>query len=176
MNATKGGWFSSAQRFFTRMPFTHVAVKIDNVMGMPSYFEANMVATIVPSWTYEDNATVEYEIFQPIARETSIRSAVSSIYARYAGSTYGYTQVLYFVWRWFFGLFGKDIRKWKNPIPNGDICSEIVYVYIRYLASLENRQEILDYLDEWNENTVHAGDIHTICTRFPWFFKPIKTI
>jgi len=170
MNSTRGGIFSSLQRFFTRMPFTHTAIDSGNFQSRATFFGADMVATVVPQSRVISDPTIAYTIFRPIFGGAVVFD-VECIFERYAGNGYGFTQLFYFVWRWFFRLLHIDIRKRRNPFPSGDICSEIVYEYIKRLAVKVRDYQLLDYLAQWNENTIHAGDIYTICSAFPEKFK-----
>jgi len=169
LNDRRGGWFSSTQRLVTGMPFTHSAVFVGDVLGIPSVFEAREVATFYPVANYLGNPNVDYVVYRPVLAWAGEKGeALRGTYTRFAASIYGYFQLVWFLWRRFWEIFGVDMRNKKNHFPLGDICSEIVY---RYLWALPQTSETNAILSEWNDNTVHSGDINVICRRLPTMVK-----
>ena len=162
-NATKGDWFSKAQRFFTRMPFTHTGVIVGTVNNVPALLEAKMVTTVTPWKNVIDNEMLEYFVFRPTI-DFGIQP-VNDLWARYSGRSYGFAQVLWFVYRYIMESwpFRADVRGQKNWFPTGDICSEVVYNWLSWLSINSNTLEAL--VSQWNENTCHSGDIYTICSQ-----------
>lgn len=179
-NATKGGWFSAAQRFFTRMPYTHVAGFIGKVQGEDSIFEAKMSASVTPWKHVVEDTTQEYYVFEPTTaiKQQDIDAALLLVYDRFAGETYGFLQLLWFVYRWIAESWPwhADVRKHGNWFPNEVVCSEMWWWFLHYLA--ENYPEINVVIEEWNSNSVNAGDIYNILIRLPKYFtlKDIRKV
>lgn len=162
-NATKGGWFSAAQRFFTRMPYTHTGIIIGDVNDESALLEAKMSVSVTPWKPFTTDPTLQYWVFRPAMSVNP--QALSDLWHRYAGHDYGYFQILWFVYRWIMESwpFRADVRGQHNWFPTGDICSEVTYNWIQWLSM---QDPLLDALVmEWNENTCHSGDIYTICSK-----------
>lgn len=69
-NALHGGFFSSAQRFFTRMPYTHVALVIEPILGIDSYFGAELSAAIQPFSNLIKDEDYMYQVYRPMGSPT----------------------------------------------------------------------------------------------------------
>jgi hypothetical protein len=168
-------FFSKGQRFFTRMPYTHVAMMFPDVLGVESYFGADETADLKPTSRFLNDEKMLYQMYMPQGwTDEQIRIALTKIYNRYAGETYGYMQIAWFMVR---GVmegwpFYKDVRRWHNFFPKHPICSEIAWWYLWFLY--EARPELTqlrDKLNEWRPDTFHAGDSHTVVMSFPDLFK-----
>jgi hypothetical protein len=165
-NATKGGWFSSAQRFFTRMPFTHVGGYIGTVVNEESIFEALEAVAVTPWSRRKYDETMQYYVYEPndsMITSDATKKTLNEIYNAHAGNTYGFFQLLWFVYRWIGESwpFKADMRKFRNWFPGGSICSEVWYDYLTRLGYIY--PEIEKVLSEWpHANTVHAGDMYDI--------------
>lgn len=172
-NCTKGGWFSTLQRFFTRMPYTHVAGFIGDVNGIPSVLEAKQSIATTPWHVTTDDPTIEFYIFEPTDKidRLVIESAVIRVYDYFAGRSYAYLQLLFFLYRWLMEgwPFYKDVRKQHNPFVNGDICSEVWYAFLQDLSTVY--PDIAPVLNEYTRNTVNAGDMYNILIRLPQYYK-----
>lgn len=168
-NATNGGWFSTLQRFFTNKPYTHVAVGIGKVANLDSVFEAREVMSVQPWINVTINKSIEYEVYE-IAPEykEKIQKIIISSYPEYAEATYGYLQLLHFVYQWFMRkVFKKDTRRSHNWFVHGIICSEYGYVILDRL----DIPEIRNFLYEWNSNNFNAGDMADVLHKFPNIFN-----
>ena len=176
-NSTKGGRFSAAQRFFTRMPYTHVAGSIGTVSGEESILEAKMSVSVTPWKHVLDNKTEEYFIFEPTSalKQKDIEDALYYVYDRFAGETYGFLQLLWFVYRWIAESwpFKADVRKKGNWFPDNQICSEVWWWYLHELAT--KYPDISNVIEEWNSNSVNAGDMFMILRRLPKYFTLTQT-
>ena len=167
-NNLKADWFSSAQRFFTRMPYTHSSYGIGQVLGLDSQLEAKEAVTVTPISLGAPQ--VEVRIFRINATPQVIEELTANAYFRSAGNVYGFAQVLWFVYRYLGETFGIDMRKKKNWFPNGDICSEVVYFILEDLARISDYAPLAETLSEWHSNTFHSGDVITMMERFPGTF------
>ena len=182
-NATKGGLFSSLQRFFTRMDFTHTSVVFNRIIGLDSVIEANETVAITPfQRTLADTAT-EFWVFRIKDVSDDLKQeALQYIYNKLSGKLYGFLQLLYFVRRWiwetkwFKFLFGwiprflgkpDDVRIWNNWFVKGTICSELKWHYDYFIAERIEDNDWLNTLKEWNSNNFHSGDACIVCERVP---------
>ena len=150
---------SLGQRVFTRQPWTHTAIMLDPIVGVDSFIGADLTVDVQPfAHIRDDHEAYDYVVFDPLEFTTEqITAALAQTYTRFAGKTYGFLQLLWFIERWtMWTLFKKDVRKWHNPFPNGTICSEVVWWYLWFLG--EYRPEIRTLLDHWRSDTFHAGD------------------
>jgi hypothetical protein len=163
-NSKHGGWFSKAQRFFTRMPYTHTGVVIGDINGIPAVLEAKTLVVVSPWSTAQFDPSMSYWVFRPTLENFGL-APLMDLWTRYAGQEYGFGQLLWFVFRYVMESwpFRADVRRHRNWFPNGDICSELVFNWIGWLSLGSRKLE--EIKNEWYENTCHAGDIFTICSR-----------
>ena len=164
-----GSLFSTLQRFFTRMPYTHCQLVVDPVENIISVFEAEQLVLINPAQRTFQEIDTEIEVWHPlfITDKTQLTAIFKDLYDNYSGISYGFLQITFFVYRWINEVFKHNVNNKPNPFQNGVICSELIYYY---LCSFVN-SELSNKLSEWNANTVHAGDIHNILTSLPSLFK-----
>lgn len=165
-------WFSVLQRFFTRKPYTHCAIFLPNVVLEESVISADEVIKILPTESYynEDGTDIEiYAVTDNIPANVKI-DILNSIYKKYSGTYYGFTQLLWFIYRWFMEVFFKrDMRKKKNWFNSGTICSELVYYYFEGLSTYNDR--LKNAINLYDKDSVHAGDIADICSNLPEVFQ-----
>ncbi|GAB4287264.1 MAG: hypothetical protein Kow0098_03520 [Ignavibacteriaceae bacterium] len=182
-NSTKGGWFSSAIRFFTRHNLTHGALGVGKVLNEDSIIEAKEVVTITPFSRLRYSQSTEYWAYelQNVLGETK-EYVCNYIFKKYAAKKYGYLQLLYFlrryIWEtkwvkklfgWLPALLGKpaDVRQWNNWFPSGTICTELLWDALNVTASIENKTDIAAELCKINSNNFHPGDFEKIALKFP---------
>lgn len=165
-NAKKGGWFSSAQRLFTRQPYTHSAVVMPPVVGIQSYLGADLTVDIQPISKFVDDQTMDFQVWEWVGvtpERTNL--ALTTTYVRHAGQTYGFWQILWFVYRWFCEqVLRKDVRKQHNWFPNNPICSEVTWWTCKYMVG--DNWTLLNILNEWRPDTFHSGDQADVMRRF----------
>lgn len=164
--------FSKLQRFFTGMPYTHSAIVTRDIYEIQSVLSADELINTQPLDNYFNEEKTEIEIFDIIDKRVNTEfkeETIKQLYEEYAGTMYGFAQVLWFVYRWFMEKLGKDVRKKKNPFNKGEICSELVWHYLDRVGDFI--PELKAKINEWNPDTIHAGDIHTICISLPKVFK-----
>jgi len=107
------------------------------------------------------------------------------IYTKTAGTSYGFLQLLWFIYRWMAEMLGFDVRKQRNWFPNGDVCSENAY---RYLIERLQRNGIgvgakryrdirlaINKLREWNENTFTPVDLAMVIKSYPNLFELVES-
>ena len=162
------GFYASAQRFFTKFPYTHTAVCIGEVCGHVSIFEAKTHLAVTPLQYLLEDKEKDFEIYKVNIDPIIKSKAMDETYYAFAGSIYGYAQILWFIYRWGCERFGLDVRKRKNWFTSGEICSEIVWHYLNIVS--QGIPELNAMLNQWNADTIHVGDIVTICRAFPEIF------
>ena len=173
-NSLQGGIFSIGQRFFTRMPYTHVAITVEPMWGVDMYFGAEASAVTQPFNNIIKEESRLYQVYRPMGwTKPQIDNAIAQTFIRYAGETYGYFQIVWFIYRWIAESwpFKADVRKLHNFFPNKTICSEIAWWYLWHLY--EERPDLVqlkDKLDEWRPDTFHAGDAARVLKSFPELF------
>jgi hypothetical protein len=175
-NSLDGGWFSAAQRFFTRMPYTHVSGGVGRIFpGQPTEWqlEAKECVTITPL-SFGDPRTLVRKWTILNAPEGIIALVTSGTAEHFAGRIYGFFQLLWFIYRWIGESFRIDMRKKKNWFPNGDICSEVWYVALQQYAQILGWKDLEAKLEEWNRDTFCAGDMVTVLSAFPQYFREEK--
>ncbi len=172
-NVKHGGFFETAQRFFTGMLYTHAAIGFGEVTGYESVFEALFAIAITPFERTRNNTDIDFEVWslKGVPRE-HIDAAIHNAYLRFAGEEYGFFQILWFIYRWLNAKLGRDVRKEGNWFPDHLICSEVVYKFLWDVSA--DAPSLRTKLNEWNSNSFHAGDVHTVCTALPDVFELIE--
>jgi len=184
LNRKKGGWFSSAQRFFTQMNYTHSTFSIGTILGIESVLSADEKVVIEPLKKYFEEDGTEIEIWRineniiDAKNKPLLEQKISEIYYKYSNSYYGFFQVIWFIYRWINEKFFKrDVRRKNNPFKRGIICSELVYYYLIELEKILNktlkkgkiRFDVLlplqAELSKYTPDTIHAGDIAQILNK-----------
>ena len=155
--------------------YTHAMFCVGEVLGEPSVFSAEASMTIMPLRKFT-NRDFEYDVYaiNDDLSDKEVDKILRAIYIKTAGETYGFLQLLWFIYRWFMELIGFDVRKQKNWFPIGDVCSEHTYRYLKTrLLKKKNRKIIsktLSQLEEWNENTFHPVDLAKVIKDNPQLF------
>jgi hypothetical protein len=130
-NVTKGYWFAAAQRFFTGMPYSHAAIGFGEVKGDESILEAIFAIAITLFKKARESTTADFEVWRvKNVPQTRIEEAVKRAFERWAGETYGFAQIVWFMYRWLNEAIGRDVRKQGNWFPDHLICSEVAYNYL----------------------------------------------
>jgi len=171
-NHEKGlsGLLSSLIRFFTKSKFSHTFMMTEDIQGVEAVQEAGSIVQIVPfNSHYRNNSTQGYVVFRPKASDEAKAKSTKECFEEFAGVTYGRLQLLWFVYRAVAEFFGKDVRKNKNWMSDGVICSELVYYYLCGLG-----EEYQELLKDFNPDTIQAQDILTIVQNNPQLFEMIE--
>jgi len=173
-NNQRHDFYSEAQRIFTRMPYTHTAVVMPLYEEEIPLLSADLVVTLTTWDKYISQRGMLYWVFSPPDSERLTNEELMGMYKKYIDDVYGFSQTLYFVYRWLMETFHKDVRKAHNPFPNGDICSELGYNGLKIMAT--RNAKLGGILNEWNQNTVSSGDIFNICTRIGYPVTESRTV
>lgn len=157
-NAKKGGWFSVAQRFFTRKPYTHCSVVMPPILTIPTHIGADELVSLKPIKRFLDDPNMDFQVYEFVKERLGwTGTALASIYLNHAGKKYGYFQTLWFVWRWFNQfIIKRNIRKHHNWFPNNPICSELTWRYCELMLADDPVGMMI--LNEWRPDTFHSGD------------------
>ena len=168
-----GNFYSKAQRFFTKLPFTHAAIQFGEVKEFESIISADELVCLIPTQKYfdEEKFGTDIEIWRiKNANKNDIEFYLERLYECLAGTSYGYVQILWFIYRWFMeSVFQKDVRHFNNPFKNGTVCSELTWKFLYNMS--DKIPELRKKLNEWTPDTVSSGDIHNICLLLPNVFE-----
>ena len=152
--------FSIGQRLFTGQSYTHVAVGMD-VLNTPSYMGADQLV-VVQQFDNLVNANEDYQVWRPVANKDKIKEALTEIYKQCGAETYGYLQIPWFIYRWFWEKFGRNVkhkRPWFSN-PKQVICSELGWKYLSILY--KDNQTVINFLNQWAPKCFHSGDMKTV--------------
>lgn len=128
-----GKFYQKAIKFFTKSRFSHSFVVIDastDVMSALETTETRVCVTPVERKLDEKDYVV---IWNVLASAEDKKDAVEYAYLRHSGELYGYLSYFWFIYRWFFRLFGiekKTMWKWAS---SGITCGVIIASYIDFL-------------------------------------------
>jgi hypothetical protein len=192
MENKSSSFFPKAIRFFTKRianrygvkTYTHAMFITANFLDELSVQSSEFAQCIMPLKKFNTDK-FSYDVFLIIDEipEASLDDILKEMYLISAGEPYGFLQNLWFIYRDIVEtIFKLDVRKQKNWFPNGDNCSESTYRYLRkriianIRATDKNKsiyQQILRFLDEWTENTVHPVDLAHIIEEYPSLFSKV---
>ncbi len=173
----KSGFFPKLVRFFTKSKLSHCGIVFFNLgFGAETVIESTTLVQVVPfQRNYRDSKNEEYIVFELIDKTLSrqkidLDKILIDLFKEYSGQSYGYFQLLWFVFRWFVGLFGFDISNHKNWFTQNVICSEVLFQYLKALKIL-----VLDEkLKKFNSDTVQAQDLFDIVKSCPDIFRVVE--
>lgn len=164
VNNHDGNFLSSAIQFFTKS-WSHTAIGFFPIKRkentVQTVFEANLTTGITDWDKTFDYPKYDLRIYR-WTKDIGMEKIVWELFDSYNGNTYGWWQLLWFIWRWIVeGL--RFPTRWarKNFFNNREICSEVVYVALEKLNN-PTVNAALERLDR-DQNTVHPGDIIFIC-------------
>ncbi len=169
----KKGIFSHLIKFFTKSKYSHSAIVTGKLIEPDSVLSAETIISLYPLSNYE-NKDYDFDIFEMSYDEELLLKYTREAYEKYAYQNYGYLQLLWFVYRWFMGLFHIDVRKQGNWFPEGIICSELVYNYLKSLAQKKSFLFLL-YLEKWNSNAFTPEDLAEVINKEPKIFKLVAS-
>lgn len=157
-------------RLFTNSGITHSFI-ITFPRGNDVWFEE--ASNVVAEGKFENNYVNDpntsywvYKIKDGLVPEATTDTALQYCLDNYLGVEYGFFQLLWFPYRWLMSKFGKDIRKQKNWMSDGVICSELVYDYLTQLGP-----QFADLVKDFNSDTIQAQDILDIVIAHPELFE-----
>lgn len=157
-------------RYFTHkegyQDLSHTFVITGSVFNEVSLQEANELISVMPfNKSYRDNTHMQYWLYEVVASDEAKKEALSKVYVEFAGTIYGFFQNIWFVYRWLAEKFGCDVKKQKNWMTDGVICSELVYWYLYYLGP-----EFQALLKDFNPDTIMPIDLLVIVKANPNLF------
>jgi hypothetical protein len=122
--------YSKLVMIFTGGAWSHCFFLSDGFEGELVAIESDLKVQVVPVAQYfEPDAPDVFELWRPIGVDPMVlQAATYKAFRKYAGQTYGFAQLFWFVWRWLCGKFGYTPR--KNWFPGGVICSEFLLYYL----------------------------------------------
>lgn len=172
-NAVRGGFLSSAIRFFTRSGFSHSSIGWFIGGEVQAQLEANLLVGLNPLVTGDPEYTHKRYRFRAIPEEV-LAVWVRHLWQEFSGKQYGVLQLPWFVWRWLLQHVLKVKKEFHHTwFPNGTICSELVYQYFQFAAlylSQHGRPEFEKALEGYGADTVSPQDLWEIINACPQEF------
>jgi hypothetical protein len=168
---SKSGWFGKFVKFFTKSKLTHTFVCFYPVQGVDLIFEANERCMLSPyELDYLMNDDEDFILYEVITDKDKAPS-IMDFYLEYSNVAYGYTQLIWFMWRWFTGLFGihLDNKKHRKYFVKGILCSELVFYYLQSL----NIPALNFKLEQWNANSIDPQELFDLVRYSPELFREI---
>lgn len=166
----RSGFYSRAVGFFTNSYWTHNFIVCSGMYGEPAALEADLKVQLVPmDKEYGAKNNDSYEIWRPTKASMKDRDyAARTTYVEYAGETYGFLQISWFVWAWLCVKIG--VKPGSNWFPSGVICSELT---LYYLLALDGEYE--EAFKHLTLNEVTPDDIAIVVRGRPDLFELILT-
>jgi hypothetical protein len=171
----KPSFLQRAIMFFTDSDRSHAFLITSNVCGEEAVQEASLLVQIVPFGShYRENPESYYDIYQVspgVVSQDEIDSALRQVFEEYAGMTYGFLQLPWFIWRWINSKFGRDIHKELNWFNTNIICSGEVFDFWIYLGL---GMIIPKVMSQYHPSTIAPADILAIVKRNPDLFELVE--
>ena len=167
-------FLSSSVKFFTRSPYSHVAVMFPPILGVESYFGAEERVDMNSYPKLKEEKEHYFRVYAPIGfDQEQIDNVLRKLYVTYAGSIYGFFQLFWFIYRWFMESFKVRVNSQHNWFPDSQICSEIAWWWFEYLCDEqpERMAGVRTKLHDWNSNTFAPVDCLTMIHQLPEIFE-----
>lgn len=161
---TKKGLVPSAIRFFTSSKFSHSLVTLPDTLGVPMCIEASSkgISTVRFETAYLQNPHVEIEVWDVHLTNEEIDLALIAV-LNHLESSYGYSELPWFVWRWFNKKLGRDIKHENNWFKKDEICSELCEFYL-----MNTKLRLL--FTGYGDSSMCPQDIRDVMVANPMFF------
>ena len=159
---------ANAIAYMTDSYFSHTFITVPPISGRLICFEAvgGGVEAVPFDIGYEQDDSEEYIIYSLQVSNEIKDQAISEI-MNTLERPYGYTDYLWFIWRWICKKFGKDIKKDNNWVKGGIVCSELVTDYLKACG--------LSHLFEgYGDGSVVPQDIYDIVKQNPQYFVEVS--
>jgi len=178
-NSTKGGFVNRAERFFTRSDYNHTSITIPAVLGVESHISATWKVVTEPISHFMNDESEWYKMYYPVGFSTNqLIEVLSRVYNEFSGETYGFFQLLWFMYRWLMECwpFRMNMKHGSNWFPSGPICSEICWYYIKYLCEMQPKrmQAVEAKLNEWAPDAFSPADCVEMMEEFPGIFFKVN--
>jgi hypothetical protein len=174
------GLFSWLQYQFAGPGASHaflITYPIGKYTETPMVFEADMTVTHTPYEHYLYNGpSRDYYLYAvPELSDEEITYALDRCTNEFSGVRYGFTQLLWFPYRWFVEkILRKDVRKTKNWFTEGVICTELWWYFLWYATERwpDKHMKLRSILSQWNPDTIQAYDVKIIMQKNKDIFVP----
>lgn len=170
----KKGLFPKLVRFFTRSNISHCGIIFFNLgYGVDTVIESTTLVQIVPfDRNYRNANNEEYVVYEILPKsKVDVSSLLIKTFNQYSGQSYGYFQLLWFVWRWFVGIFGFDISQNKNWFTENVICSEVLFSFLKEHKIHPFNERLM----KLNPDTVQADDLFKLVKSCPDIFRVVES-
>lgn len=174
-NNSKKSWYSKLQHFFTGYKYSHTSMGLGLQFNDIYVLSSDKLCYVQPLYKYLMSDDIYMEVYRFKLLDDEADDIINRLVLDYSGREYGYTQILWFVYRWFCEKFlKKDVRKKHNWFAeNTIVCSELTYFYLKELSIVYRLHDLRAKLDEWHSSNIHVGDIKLILDSFPTYFERI---
>lgn len=159
VNARKGGFLSSAIRFFSGADWTHACFVVGNLAGENMVYEAELEMENNPAKEYINDLNYDYEVWRlNNVRQDSTEAFTKQVMLEGIHTGYGMTTLPWFMFGWLQKQINPSAKiiGQKNWFPDR-ICSEEVFSFLIKEAS-EN-PSLLDLIKPYNRYTTSPGDL-----------------
>jgi hypothetical protein len=181
----------------TEFELTHSALgffpqqirKHGTAINIPTVFEAKESMVVTPWVDYINDYKTDFWVYRFKGIDDQLlETIVSELWDETIGNPYAFLQILYWAREDFFkrnkiGQFlypvfkwlhkGKEIEKWNNWFPDDNICSELCYVDMKRIAEQKNLQDLVAFMDMWDQNNISPVGLRKIINAHPQYFELI---
>jgi hypothetical protein len=141
----------------------------------PRVFESDMRVSYALWTTYLKDKDFDFWLYEVVGATTAeIDYALDKCKEKFLGDIYGFLEWPYFLWQMFCRKVLKiDVRKNKNWITGGTICTELFYWYLWYLTEIhpENWIKLKSLLEQWSADAMTANDALHLLHDHPECFR-----
>ena|ERR1700676_5588979 len=166
---TYSGFIPYVIKMVTNSSFSHSLITTPNVLNTPMCMEAASVGVSMLSFeegygeqSGEDIRCFEVNVPQEI-KDAAIKSSLKLL-----EKSYGYLELLWFIWRAINQLFRRDIKKQDNWSQSGLICSELCFEYLK-ACGLEH------LFSAYGNGSISPEDIYRVMKANPDIFIEVTS-
>jgi hypothetical protein len=160
-------FIQKAIRFFTQSKFSHSFVIMEGPGQRLCALETtSTLVTLTPAnRKYLEKYYVE--VWRPVGdnlKET-ISILSQNAFIRYSGNWYGHISYVWFIYRWFMSLFGRDLKKMWRWANRGITCTELTNTSFPFIID-----------NERDPNTITPQIMRDWIARHPEYFTLVGYI
>lgn len=166
INATKGGFYSKAIRFFTGGQWTHSATGFffDRDRNVERILEANLLVQVSDASPTFDNPDILYRVYRIVnVNAEAMAAAVEELYDQSNGEMYGVFGIPWHIYRRGAELLGFDMRRARNFFPGGKICSQLVFKILERYTVYAQDGVLAAALGNYRSGSVSPADLEELC-------------
>lgn len=161
-------WYDWCITKVTASRWSHAFITIPSIVGKQMVLQAvtSGVSAVPFDSAYRNNDKISYEIYKFKIKKGKIDSSISRCMNR-LGTSYGFLEYPWLLWRALNMLVGRDIKSHSNWCEQGTICSGLVRSYIEECG--------YNFFSEFGKDAVNPQDAYVVIKSHPELFELVES-